>query len=542
MDLDTLIGGALVIDGTGRPGRPADIGIRAGRIVAVVEPGALSVDGTAARERIDAGGHVLSPGFIDIHTHSDLTLLDDPGADSKVQQGVTTEVTGNCSYSPFPIGPDGPGPMRANFGPELDTTQDWDWTDLDGWAARLETNGIGCNLAPLVGHSAVRTAVGLGVDREPTADELASMVRLVGASLEQGAFGLSTGLTLTPSSFATTDEIVALAGALRPYPSAFYATHARVWAGEHVHALEEAADIGRRAGVPVQFSHIAIIDKRAYGRTGDLTDVIDGARARGQDMTADVYPYTAGGTHLMQFLPEWVQDGGLEPMLGRLRDRGERARVRESAALGWFRGLPWDWATLVISDIETEANRALVGRSIVDAAGIRGEDPLDTFLALIDEEDNRVTVVCHNRTEADMQAFLRHPSIMIGSDGTAIAPGGPHGHPQRPHPRYYGTYPRILGRYVRDEAVLGLEAAIHKMTGFPAARLGLTDRGRIAEGCAADLVLFDPATIVDRASFEAPHQFPAGIDRVMVNGVTVVQDGVHSGARPGRVLRRGTAA
>ena len=390
MDLDTLIGGALVIDGTGRPGRPADIGIRAGRIVAVAEPGALSVDGTAARERIDAGGHVLSPGFIDIHTHSDLTLLDDPGADSKVQQGVTTEVTGNCSYSPFPIGPDGPGPMRANFGPELDTTQDWDWTDLDGWAARLETNGIGCNLAPLVGHSAVRTAVGLGVDREPTADELASMVRLVGASVEQGAFGLSTGLTLTPSSFATTDEIVALAGALRPYPSAFYATHARVWAGEHVHALEEAADIGRRAGVPVQFSHIAIIDKRAYGRTGDLTDVIDGARARGQDMTADVYPYTAGGTHLMQFLPEWVQDGGLEPMLGRLRDRGERARVRESAALGWFRGLPWDWDTLVISDIETEANRALVGRSIADAAGIRGEDPLDTFLALIDEEDNRV--------------------------------------------------------------------------------------------------------------------------------------------------------
>ncbi|MBA3234705.1 MAG: D-aminoacylase [Chloroflexi bacterium] len=542
MDLDAVVVGALVIDGTGALARPADVGIRAGRISLVTEPGALSGADVAVRERIDGGGRVLAPGFIDIHTHSDVTLLDDPGADSKVQQGVTTEVTGNCSYSPFPIGPDGPDPMRAIFGPELDTRQDWDWTDLDGWATRLESNGIGCNLAPLVGHSAVRIAAGLGTDRAPAAAELASMVRLVAGSIEQGAFGLSTGLTLTPSSFATTDEIVALTRALQPYPSAFYATHARVWAGEHVHALQEAADIGRRAGVPVQFSHIAIIDARAYGRTGDLTDVIDGARAGGQDMTADVYPYTAGGTHLMQFLPEWVQDGGVEPMLARMRDVGERTRVRASAALGWFRGLPWDWDSLVISDIESDANRALVGRSIADAAGMRGEDPLDTFLGLIDEEDNRVTVVCHNRTESDMQAFLRHPMIMIGSDGTAISPSGPHGQPQRPHPRYYGTYPRILGRYVRDGAVLGLEAAIHKMTGFPAARLGLTDRGRIAEGCAADLVLFDPATIIDRATFEAPHQFPAGIDRVMVNGVTVVRDGVHSGARPGRVLRRGVAA
>jgi N-acyl-D-aspartate/D-glutamate deacylase len=228
-------------------------------------------------------------------------------------------------------------------------------------------------------------------------------------------------------------------------------------------------------------------------------------------------------------------------MLARLRDPGPRARARDDAATGWFKGLPWDWDSLVISDIATDANRDLVGRSLADAAASRGEDPLDTFLNLIDEEDNGVAVVCHNRTEADMRQFLSHPAIMVGSDGTAISPAGHHGRPQRPHPRYYGTFPRILGRYVRDEPILGLAEAIHKMTGQPAARLGLLDRGRIAEGAAADLVLFDPSTIVDRATFEDPHQFPLGIRRVLVNGAVVVADGEHTGARPGRVLRRGAA-
>jgi len=368
------------------------------------------------------------------------------------------------------------------------------------------------------------------------------MTRLVAEAVEQGAFGMSTGLTLAPSSFGSTDEIVALAGAMRPFPGAFYATHARIWAGQHVGAVEEAADVGRRAGVPVQYSHIAIVDKRAFGHAADLIGVIERARSVGQDMTADVYPYTAAGTGLMQFLPEWVQSGGVEPMLARLRDPGVRARARADSATGWFKGLPWDWDSLVISDIATDPNRDLVGQSIAGAAAIRGEDPLDTFLNLIDEEDNGVAVVCHNRTEADMRDFLRHPAIMVGSDGTAISPTGHHGRPQRPHPRYYGTYPRILGRYVRDEPVLALSEAVHRMTGQPAARLGLRDRGRIAEGLAADLVLFDPETILDRATFEDPHQFPLGIRRVFVNGTVVVADGEHTGARPGRVLRRGAAA
>jgi N-acyl-D-amino-acid deacylase len=482
---------------------------------------------------------VLTPGFIDIHTHSDVTLLDDPGGESKVHQGVTTDVPGNCSYSPFPIGPAGFRPMRSIFGPELTSETDWDWTDLDGWAARHHALGISMNLAPLVGHAALRVAVGATDNRPPTPAELAAMQRLAAESVEQGAFGLSTGLTLTPGSYSTTEEVIALASAVAPYRHAFYATHARLWAGQHVAAVEEAARIGREAGLPVQYSHIAIIDKRAFGHPESMIGVVDRARRDGLDMTTDVYPYIAAGTGLMQFMPEWAQAGGVGPMLDRLRDPGERVRIRESAAEGWFRGMPWDWGSMLLSDIATAANRRFIGRSIADAAADRGEDPLDTFLNLIDEESNAVAVVVFNRHEPDMRAFLTHDASMVGSDGTAISPTGVHGPPQQPHPRYYGTFPRILGRYVRDEPVLTLEAAVHKMTGMPARRLGLADRGILAEGAAADVVLFDPAEIIDRATFEAPHQFPAGVAAVFVNGVLVVDGGRHTGARPGRILRRG---
>jgi N-acyl-D-amino-acid deacylase len=536
LDLDVRIAGGTVVDGTGSPGLPGDLGIRDGRIAALGRPGSL--DGAAAKRTIDATGLVVAPGFIDIHTHSDVTTLDDPGAESKVHQGVTTEVTGNCSDSPFPIGPGGPEPLRAIFGPDLISARPWTWTTLRGWALAHEERGISLNLAPLVGHSALRLAVGLDNDRPPTSDEVATMARLNAESIEAGAFGFSTGLTLTPSSFATTDEIVAIAAAMAPFPGAFYATHSRLWAGQHVAAVEEAAEIGRRAGVPVEYSHIAIVDSRAFGRAGDMLAVIEKARAQGVDMTCDVYPYTAAGTHLMQLLPEWVQDGGVESMLARFRDPGERNRLREDTAKGWFRGLPWDWDSLVISDIESEGNRSLVGSSIAAAAAVRGEDPLDTFLGLIDEESNAVAVVAHNRTEGDMRTFLAHSSAMVGSDGTAISPSGRHGRPQRPHPRYYGTFPRVLGRYVREEPVLSLPDAVHKMTGLPARRLGLQDRGHLAEGLAADVAVFDPATVIDRATFADPHQTPIGIPYVLVNGVMVIDDGRHTGARPGQVLRR----
>lgn len=533
IEFDTLIRGATVIDGTGAPRYRADVGIAGTRIAAIGE-----LAGATAGRVIDATGWVVTPGFIDIHTHSDVTLLDDPGAESKVHQGVTTDVSGNCSYSPFPIGPAGFAPMRAIFGPELTSGTDWDWVDLDGWAARHHALGISMNLAPLVGHAALRVAVGATDDRAPTPAELAQMQRLAAVAVEQGAFGLSTGLTLTPGSYSTTEEVIALASAIAPYPNAFYATHARLWAGQHVAAVEEAARIGIEARVPVQYSHIAIIDKRAFGQPETMLSVVERARAGGLDMTVDVYPYIAAGTGLMQFMPEWAQAGGVQPMLDTLRNPGSRARVRASAAEGWFRGMPWDWDSMVLSDIGTEANRPLIGRSIGQAAVVRGEDPLDTFLNLVDEESNSVAVVVFNRREPDMRAFLVHEAAMVGSDGTAISPTGVHGPPQQPHPRYYGTFPRILGRYVRDEPVLTLESAVHKMTGMPARRLGLRDRGMLVEGAAADVVVLDPAQVIDQATFEAPHQFPLGIQAVFVNGRLVIDGGRHTGARPGRILRR----
>ncbi len=532
MSFDLLITGATVVDGTGSPRFTADIGIRGGRFSAI---GNLA-DTTAGR-RIDASDHVVTPGFIDIHTHSDVSLLADPGGESKVHQGVTTEVTGNCSFSPFPVGDAGVGALMQLLGRHA-SGGPWEWTDLDGWAAAHETRGISINLAPLVGHAAIRLAVGLVDDRPPTRVELRRMERLVTETMEQGAFGFSTGLTLTPSSYATTDEIAALASVLRAYPPAFYATHARLWAGNHVRAIEESAEVGRRAGVPVQYSHMAIIDSRAHGHPEAMTGVVERARTDGLDMTFDVYPYTAAGTHLMQLLPEWLQEGGVEAMLARLRDGATRQRALDDTRRGWFRGLPWVWESIVISDIGSARNRGYVGRSLAAVAAERRVEPARAALELIDEEDNLVGVVAHNRLESDMRFFLRHEASMIGSDGDAISPTGVHGPPQMPHPRFYGTYPRILGQYARDEPVLTLEAAVAKMSGRPAARLGLTDRGRIAEGLAADVVVLDPATVLDQATFENPHRLPIGIRDVLVAGVPVVEDGRHTGARPGRVLRR----
>ena len=530
MAFDTIVQGGTVIDGTGQPGYDADVGVSDGRIRAI---GALA-DAETAR-RIDASGHVVAPGFIDMHSHSDRAVLDDPLGESMVHQGVTTEVVGNCGFTPFPIGPVGHEPLvRAHTSKVV-----WDWTDFDGWARRVEDSGASYNTAGQVGHHAIRTAVGLVDNRPPTDDELKSMRRLTAEAVEQGCFSFSTGLTLAPSLYADTDEIVALCEAIALFDGAFYVSHARVWGGNHVGAVEECVEIGQRAGVPVQYSHMAIIDSRAFGDGPQLTGVLEKANEEGVDATYDMYPYTAAGTHLQQLVPEWLQVGGQQAMLARLRDPETRKKAREDTAKGWFRGLPWDWDSVVLAYLKTDANLGLIGKSIAEAAVVRGEEPLDTMLSLIDEEDNYVGIVMHNRVEGDVRYFLGHPLAMIGSDGIAISPTGIYGG-EKHHPRYYGTYPRVLGRYVREKpSVVSLEEAIWKMTGFPARRLTLSDRGVIAEGKVADLVVFNPDTVIDNATFEEPHQYPDGIPYVMVNGTTVVDDGVHTGARPGVVLRRG---
>ncbi len=529
MAFDTIIANGTVIDGTGRLRYEADVGISGGRIAAIGR-----LESAEAARVIDATGLIVTPGFIDMHTHSDLSLLDDPGGDSKAHQGVTTEVVGNCAYSPFPVGPDGPESLRRSARQGFE----WDWTDLDGWAARLESQGIGLNVAPQVGHGSIRKAVGLTTDRRPTTDEIERMRRLVAESIEQGAFSMSTGLTTAPSMYADTHEVAALAEAMNPYDGAFYVTHARVWGGNHVGAIREAMEIGRRAGVPVQFSHMAIIDSRHYGEGEEMVGVIERARADGLDATYDVYPYTAAGSGLAQSLPSWLQEGGDEEMLRRIRTPEGRRRALADMKKGHFRGLPWKFDAVVISTVGSDANQHLVGMNVEQIAAEREADPMETYLDLVDEESNHVGAVVHNRVESDVRYFLSHPLAMIGSDGNAVSPTGAYAH-EKPHPRFYGTHPRILGRYVREQSLMSLETAVRKMTAMPAERLRLKDRGRVEEGCVADLAVFDPSTVIDRATFEDPHQLAAGIPHVMVAGEPVVLDGEHTHARPGRVLRRG---
>ena len=534
MAFDTLIVNATVIDGTNTPRYKGDVGLSNGRIEAI---GHLS--DTEAKRRIDASGHVIAPGFIDMHSHSDVTLFDDPGGESKAYQGVTTEVTGNCSYSPFPAGKGGPKALQDNLGKTLITHTQWEWNTLDDWAGALESNGISLNVAPQVGNAALQVASGAIEDRPATQDEMREMQRLAAEAMEMGAFSLSTGLSVAPSGYATTDEVVALCQSINHFDGAFYVTHARVGNGKHLSSIEEAIDIGQRGEIPVQFSHMAIIDRRVFGEGPAMTDLLVKAREGGLDITYDVYPYTAAGAGFNQLIPLWVQEGTIEDFVGRIRDPQLRPRIREEVAAG-LGGLEPLWDAWHVAYIHTEANRHFVGKNVEEIAREREVEPAEAVLQLLEEENGSVPTRVHNRVEGDVRYFLGHDLAMIGSDGRAVSPNGPYGK-ALPHPRFYGTYPRILGRYVRDEPVMSLESAVHKMSGFPAQRMSMKDRGLVKEGLVADLVVFDPETVIDNATWEDPHQYPDGIPYVLVNGVAIVDEGKHTGARPGKVLRRGAA-
>ena len=533
MAFDTLILNGTVVDGSGEPRYRADIGISNGRIEAIGPLG----DAEAAR-RIDAAGHVVAPGFIDMHSHSDVTLFDDPGGESKAHQGVTTEVTGNCSYSPFPAGKAGPKALQDNLGKTLITHVTWEWDTLDDWATALESNGISINAAPQLGQAALQVASGAIEDRPATLDEMREMKCLAAEAMEMGAFSLSTGLSVAPSGYATTDDVVALCEAVRPYEGAFYVTHARVGNGRHLSSIEEAIEIGQRADIPVQFSHMAIIDRRVFGEGPAMIDLLVKAREEGLDITYDMYPYTAAGAGYNQLVPLWAQEGTIADFMARLRDPAIRPRIREEVAAGIGNLVPL-WDAWYVAYAHTEANRHLIGMNVAQIAEERGVEPAEAVLQVLDEENGSVPTRVHNRVEGDVRYFLGHDLAMIGSDGRAVSPNGPYKN-ALPHPRFYGTHPRILGRYVREEpAVLTLENAIYKMAGFPAQRMGMKDRGLVKEGLTADLVVFDPDTVIDNATWEDPHQYPDGIPYVLVNGVPIVDEGKHTGARPGRVLRRG---
>ncbi|MFW6597506.1 N-acyl-D-amino-acid deacylase family protein [Propionibacteriaceae bacterium Y2011] len=522
--MELWITGAQLVDGTGAPARPADVRVGGDRITAVASPGTAPHAG--GEPVLDATGLVLTPGFIDIHTHSDVSVLHDPRAQSKVRQGVTTEVVGNCGFSPFPFNPDRLTDhldLLAGIG---DDPIEPDWHDLTGYAAAVTGRGVALNVAPLVGHGQLRLAVH-GVEQVRTAEGLTEMAALLTTLVEQGAWGMSTGLTYTPSSYGDPDELVALCRVLGQYDR-LYATHAR---GGGANAIAETARVARDSGAAAQFSHLAINHPDQWGSGQDLLDIFDAEVAAGVDIAFDVYPYDASSSALTQYLPDWLQEGGIEAMRGRLADPATAARALADARQGWGKSVPWLWDRVVLS--RTDGLLGLApGMSMVEAAEATGTEPTQVMLDLCRLGGNRVQVVLFYRTEQDMQAFLAHPSSLVGSDGSAL----PYELDREPHPRAYGAAARVLGRYVRDLGVLDLPTAVHKMSGGVADRLGMTDRGVVAEGRMADLVLFDPAAVADRATFTEPRQAPVGVSHVMVNGEWAVTADQQVDTLAGRVL------
>ena len=524
--------GGMVADGLGAPLSPADLRLQGGRIVDVVprhddQPTQLPAD-----RIVDASGLVVAPGFIDIHTHSDVILLREPAGASKILQGVTTEVIGNCSFSAYPVSAERRGTLADHLARLGDGAPDILWADLPGYEAALSERSLAINVIPLVGHGALRIAAMDNPDGPAADPDVELMKRLLDQALSDGAWGFTTGLTHTPSSCGPPEEVCELVGVVAAH-DAMYATHARATAGHEFGAITEALDATRRTGARLQFSHLAINDPKTWGKSQEVLAFFDGARAEGLDVAFDVYPYDASSSSLVQYLPEWAQEGGSQGLRRNGSDPRWRARVLAEMEQGWYGGIPWLWDRVLLVDVGDR--RDLVGLTLQEAAQRESTDPRQLVLDLCVELGSEVMVVMFYRTESDMMDFLSHPLACVGSDGNALPID--HG-PGKPHPRAFGTFPRVLGRYARDHGLLTLPEAIRRMTSLPASRLGLADRGVVKVGAAADLVIFDPRHIGDRATFQEPRQAPTGIHHTIVGGELVVHDGRITGRSPGRVLLR----
>jgi dihydroorotase/N-acyl-D-amino-acid deacylase len=528
---DLLIRNGRIVDGSGRAGYVADVAIKGDRIVSI---GKLS-QATAAR-RIDAQGLVVAPGFIDMLGQSEQYLLIDPRAMSKVMMGVTTEITGE-GESIAPIN-ERQIKEQEDFLRRFNLTIDW--RTLDEYFKRLDKQGSGVNLGTFVGATQVREYVIGYDDRPPTPQELEQMKKLVADAMRDGALGLSTSLQYVPARFAKTDELVELAKVARQY-GGIYATHQRSEANTIDASLDEVFEIAQKAKIPVEIWHLKTAYKKNWGRMPYVLDRIKQARDRGLDVTADIYPYIAGSTALSACLPPWALEGGTDKMLARLRDPQTRQRLKTEISqeqTTWeniYLGSGGSGGILIGSVVNRELE-PLQGKRISEIAEEQKKDPLDAVFDLIVADHGQTGAIYFMMSEDDMRAAMKSPLVSFCTDSGSRATDGPLAG-SKSHPRGWGSYPRILGSYVRDEKLLSLEAAIHKMTGAPAARVGLKERGLIKEGMFADITVFDPAKVIDRATFESPNQYPIGIDYVIVNGKISVDKGQRTSALAGRVLR-----
>lgn len=520
---DLVIKNGSVIDGIRNEPYRADIGITGERIKRVGD-----LRRAKAKTAIDATGRIVSPGFIDIHTHTDIEILINRKAESKIRQGVTTELGGNCGSSPFPMKQPLPDYERR-LAEEADITIDW--TDLKGFHSAIESKSAAVNHATLIGQGTIRGYVMGDEQREPTADEMEQMKRFVAEAMEQGAFGLSTGLEYTPSGFAETQELIALCTIVADY-GGFYATHIRSEDKAVLEAVGEAIHIAETAGLPLEIAHFKAVGKTNWWKLPLMIDLIERSAERGLNVTADRYPYIAYSTGLTILYPQWALDGGLEQLINRLKDKETRQSMKADT-LKKVRGYGWD--KIVISNLDKKHNQWLIGKSIGEAAAKKNADPYEFMCDLIIDEESNVSHIGFGMNEETTETVLEHPLVMLGSDGSSLAPYGPLSE-GKPHPRNYGTFPRFLGYYVRERKLLTLPEAIKKVTSMPAAKMGLRNRGSLKEGNFADIVVFDPKNIADKATFIEPHQYPVGIDYVLVNGTIVIDHDKHTGKLPGKVL------
>jgi N-acyl-D-amino-acid deacylase len=522
---DVVVRNGDVIDGSGSPPRRADLAVRDGRIVAIG-----NVSGRA-REEIDASRHVVAPGFIDVQGQSGVTLLADGNGESHIRQGITTEIIGEGGTPALWTKEHADDVSIQRFGLAFN------WNGFDGYLRALETKGTSINLGSFAPVAMLREQVMGMANRPADAAELKQEQDILERAMQQGSFGFATALIYPPASYTTTDELIALARVAAKY-GGVYISHVRGESFRVKEAIGEAIQIAEQAGLPVVIYHLKIGAKANWGHMAEIRQLVEQAQARGVNVTACQYPYTAGGTGLQATLPGWAQEGGRETMLARLANPAERAKMRRDIEANTevenlLEGATFDGVQ--IASVPADKDQSIVGKRLAQIAAGRKQDNWDTLFAILIENDGRVGALYHMMSEDDVMAAMKFPWVSVGTDSSAIKPEGELGRGQ-PHPRSYGTFPRILGHYVRDERVVPLPEAIRKMTSLAASQMKIAERGTLKEGYFADVVIFDPTTIADTATFEKPHQYPVGVDTVIVNGIVTVRNGKHTGAHAGRAL------